>query len=145
MIVEPLSVVLARLADLVDVGNEWAGAQIRLFQAGFTPNRGMTFADLVAAECDFDGYAESSAIVFGTPYADALNRAVLAGGSKQFTCTGATTSNDVGGYAVVNAAGDAILWAEEFTANGMPAPIRVNAANQAITIVPQYTQGGLAA
>lgn len=145
MIFESVSIVMARLADLHGVGNEWAGALCALFKSTFTPSSGMTYADFAAAEADFAGYARSAALVFGTPYADSANRAVLAAASVQFTSTGATPNNTIGGYAVLDSAGTGLLWAEMFSLNGAPTPILIDAASKAITVVPIYRQGRLAA
>lgn len=141
MLFEQISSIIDRLTALVGAGGEWETCKVALFKDGaFVPASDMTYADLVAGECDFTGYARSSAIVWGAPYADSLKRGVVAGGSKQFQASGSAVANNVGGYAVVDSAGTKIIWAESFNA---PRVMDENA--DAIIVVPKYTYGRIQA
>ena len=62
----------------------------------------------------FTGYAESSAIAWGAPFIDDQKRAVVMGGSKQFTGGDAVDPETIYGYYVVNSAGTGLLFAERF-------------------------------
>jgi len=133
MLFESISVRLARLAALVAVSAEWAGAIVGLYKDGFTPGSNQTYAAFDAAECDFTGYARSAALVWGTPFADSAKNAIVAAASVQFQATGAGTPNSVKGYAVLNAAGTGILWAEDFDA-----PRLMDENADAIIVLPKY-------
>lgn len=140
MLFEAIATIIARLTTLAGGGGEWNGAKVGLYKSTFIPGTGMTYADFAAKEADFTGYARSSAITWGTPYADASNRGVLVGGSKQFTSTDGDVPNTITGFVILNSAGNAILWAEDFASAWT-----VNAANQARNIVPKYVYGRQAA
>lgn len=143
MLFERLAVVLARLNALAAAEGEWNGALLALIQEleePYTPSSTMTFAGLELAEATFTGYARSTAIVWGTAYADANKRAVLAGGSKQFSATGSAVSNVVTGYAVINAAEDDVLWAELFDE-----PRLMDENADALIVIPKYVYGRIQA
>lgn len=119
---------------------EFKDALVALFKSGWSPGTGQTYADFEANEADFSGYARSSAVTWGTPYADNANRGVMVAGSKQFTQNAATVSNTVGGYAVLDAAGTGLLFAEAFDT-----PVTMDAANKAIVVLPKFIYGRQAA
>lgn len=142
MLFEPLTAVKARLGVLIGAAGEFEDALVALFKDGWEPNTGMTYAEFEAEETDFTGYARSAAVVWGAAGIDDSGNAVVAAASVQFTATAATVSNVVGGYAVLNAAGTGILWAEKFLdADGNPAPVTINAAGKFVVVVPKYTLG----
>lgn len=145
MLKESTAVILARLAVQVDTDGEFEDAIVLLFDETFTPNSAMTFAQVNAAKCTFTGYANSAPLTWTPPYADAQLRGVLLGSAVSFKATADPAGALVGGYAVLNAAGDGILWAEQFTDEaGAPAP-RAVVQGQAIVIVPKYVFGRQAA
>lgn len=139
MLHEPIANILARLDALTGEGAEFEDALVALIQTedpAFTPNANMTYAEFAAAEATFSGYARSAAVVWGPAFKDSQGRGVLAGDSKQFTASAATIGNTVTGYAVLNAAGNDLLWAELFDT-----PRVIDAAGKAIIVVPKYTYG----
>lgn len=139
MLHEPVAGLIARLNAMVGVDGEFEDAIVALIQTAdpvFTPNGNMTFDEFEAAEADFSGYARSTAIDWAAAYKDDTNRAVVAGGSKQFTANAATVGNTVTGYAVLNAAADAVLFAELFDT-----PRVIDESGDAIIVIPKYTVG----
>lgn len=129
MAVNPKQVAKNILTDLVDAGNAFNGAKLGLFQniVAMTPN--LTLADLTP--CDFDGYALSSAITWGTVYHDSPDAQKCPGSMKQFLCTGDTTPNTAYGWYMVNGAGDTLLLAENFDS-----PIGIVEEDQGIALLP---------
>lgn len=85
-----------------------ANSVMHLFKFGFQPQPNVTLAELLAQECDFDGYAAATLTAWNTP--------VLAPGSGYMTYGPQTTflwthvaddvGNTVGGYFIVDSNGD---------------------------------------
>lgn len=146
MLREPIDVILARLGVLItDTTGEFDGAKVALFDETFTPSTTMTYAAMAAAECAFTGYARSAAVVWLPAYKDASNRGVLVAGPVAFTPSADPAGALIGGYAIVDAAGTGLLWAEQFTNEaGAPLP-RLAVQDVPTIIVPKYVYGRLAA
>lgn len=146
MLMEAIAIILTRLAALIeDTTGEFDGAKIALFDETFTPNSAQTYAAMAAAECTVTGYARSAALVWLAPYADASNRGVILGDPKSFTATVDPAGALCGGYAIVNAAGTGLLWAEQFVDEaGAPAP-KAFVKDKPIIVLPKYVYGRQAA
>lgn len=113
MIKFPNPQALALLATLTGVGGLLNGCRVKLFQNNIVPTPLTKLADLT--EADFSGYAESAALVWGTPYYQADGTPVVLAGAVSFIVANpATTPNVVYGYYVVNGAGDTLLFSERF-------------------------------
>lgn len=112
MAVNPKAVALETLTTLIDTGGQFDGAKVGLFQEPITPTPDTVLADLTP--CDFDGYALSSALTWGTPFYGAEETAQVPAGLKQFIATGSTTPNNVWGWYVVDGAGTTLLLVEPF-------------------------------
>lgn len=71
------------------------------------PTKGLNLATLLGSnpEATYDGYARSSAIVWGNPFMLPGGNGVVSGDKKQFVCTGNTTNNSITGIAIVKADG----------------------------------------
>lgn len=139
MLHERIATILARLNALAGVDGEFEDALVALIKqtdTPFVPNGSMTYAEFAAAEANFSGYARSAVVVWGAAFKDDANRGVLMGDSKQFTATAATVGNTVTGYAILDAAGTGLLWAELFDT-----PRVVDESGDAIIVVPKYTYG----
>lgn len=85
---------------------------MRLYKAGEPVGPTASYADFVAAECDFSGYA-SVALTFTGPFLDAGGNAVLPSNDAVFSCDDTVTFNTVGG-----------IWVEE-NEGGSPAVHKV--------------------
>lgn len=134
MIAIPNTMRRAILAALVATDGLLDDVEIHLYQNNYTPGPASVLGDFT--EATFDGYAASDAVVWGTPFTDLLDNAVVAGGSKQFTSTGATTPNVVYGYYVTDAAGTGYKYAERFDN-----PVNIDGAAQAVVVLPLFSFG----
>lgn len=108
------------------------GVKVKLFQNAATPGPDSVLADFT--EATFPGYAESAAVVWGAALSNALNQAFTAGGTVQFTCTGAATPNTIHGYYLVDGATGNVLIAAEAFASPQP----ITAAGQGLVVQPIY-------
>jgi hypothetical protein len=124
------------LTELIAAGNLWDGAKVHLFKNNVTPSPGMLIGDLT--EADFDGYAASSAIVWGTPGFLPDGTAAVVGTQKTFT-VGASpvVLNTVYGYYVTDGAGTGLLFARKFDA-----AVVLSAGGQFIVVLPTYPAYG---
>lgn len=115
-VVIPNTAALALLDEMTDTGNLFDGAKLHLFQDAPAITPEIVIGDLV--ECDFTGYATSSAIVWGAAhYLPTDLSPVVNGDVKPFT-TGdpATLLNTVKGWYVTDGAGTVLLAARQFDA-----------------------------
>lgn len=91
-----------------------AGSEIHLFQAGMGVVIGPALdkATLVAAECDYTGYASQTVAAFLDPLLSKLGGASIDSGVAQFAITTPfTVPNVVGGGWLEDAAGDLVaVW-----------------------------------
>lgn len=120
------------LAELVGAGNLWNGGLVRLFKNNAVLGPATQLADLIIA--DFTGYADSAAVVWGTPGYLPDGTAVVAGDVKEFR-VGATPTvyNTIYGWCLINAGATAFYFARKFDA-----PIVLSAPNQIIDVLPAY-------
>jgi hypothetical protein len=140
MIVIPNSYRRELLNDLKAAGppaGDFNGAKVRLFKQDMDPTPDTTLAQLDAAQADFTGYAESTAIVWSNAYTNSIDQAVIVGDTKVFAATGSTTTNTIYGYYVVDSAGTKLLYAEKFETG----PIPVLEVGHAVPVVPIFTFG----
>lgn len=103
--------IAAKVVEAIALQTALAASKLRLFKAGviaLTPDA--TKALLEANECDFDGYPAGGIelATWGDPLVDAgANSVLLAAPSKQFNYVdAAAVANDVGGWFLVDAAGN---------------------------------------
>lgn len=87
------------------------GAILKLFKDGYSPSEDSTFAEIEAQECDFTGYAQQVVADWNEAGTDPEGFVVLPADTLQFLATGTAVSNMVGGYYVVNAADDTLMFA----------------------------------
>ena len=116
---------------------DWVGAIIKLFKVDNTPTLDTTVADLTAIEADYDGYAASSAVVWGSAFLEPLTSdAVSAGGSKTFVKTAGIVTNTVYGWWLESAGGD-LLAAGKFDT-----PLSFVNVGDGYVLTPEIRYGG---
>jgi len=124
--------------DLLTVDGATPGpydaAIVALFQNDFFPNANQVVGDFT--EADFDGYAQSTAAVWGDAITDVAGETAVYADTKQFTATGGVTTNTIYGYYVLDSTATKVLWAERFED-----PVIVTAAGQGVVVVPKYAMG----
>lgn len=86
-------------------------------------------------EADFAGYAVPTEVVWGTPYIDDDNNAVMVGDQKTFVATGDTPVNTIYGYYITTTAG-VLKYAER-----LETPVVIAATGEGLTVVPKITLG----
>lgn len=114
------------------------GAKVHLYQNNIAVRPDTILTDFT--EADFDGYAASAAVTWGTVATDSSGNAVVYGDAKTFLCTGSVTPNTVFGYYVTNGAGSTLEYAEAFAT-----PVGFGNAGDNLVILPAYKKGQLAA
>lgn len=124
---------VAVLTELKTADNYLDGAKVSLFKADVVPDKDTVLADLTPA--DFSGYAQSAAVVWGTPYLDASGKATVQGASVQFTQTADTVSNTVYGWMLVGdpAGTPYLICAERFAT-----PVTMTEASDGIVVAPAF-------
>ena len=85
------------------------GATIRLYKSTLSPSPATTLADLVAAECDFTGYAAKTLAV-DTGYIDPTGAAIAESQLLVWVPTDAVTPNIVGGLWTDDGTGAMVIW-----------------------------------
>lgn len=132
--VTPQTTASAILTALKGAGGTYNGAKLHLFKNNITPDVQTALADL--EECDFDGYAASAAVTWGSVIHAGADSVQIASDAKEFVATGGTTPNNIYGWYVTDGAGTGYLGAERFDE---PIPV-VEAGNglslQAVLILP---------
>ncbi len=124
--------ILTALVATGTPGGAWNGALVHLYKNNFTPVAAMLLGSFT--ECDFTGYAASSAVVWNTPGFLPSGAAVVTGDNKQFVVgTTPTVLNTVYGYYLTDGAGTTLLFARLFNA-----PIVLSAAGQIVDLVPSF-------
>ena len=115
-----------------------ANSEIHLFQAGsVTLAPGTTLAELVAAECDFTGYAPATVTAFNDPLLSPFGGAQIGSGTKQFAIDAPyTVSNVVQGWWLEDSGGN-LICAGEF-----PSLISLVGAGDGIPIDVNLVFGG---
>lgn len=96
-------------ADALELQTALVNCKMRAFKSGeVVINQGTVVADLEAAECDYQGYAEKTIAAVGAPIRDSDGSVVLNVPSQQFDfVTGAgEAENLVGGVWIEDASGD---------------------------------------
>jgi len=101
----------SKVAEALALQTALVNSKLRLFKAGtIAVIDGVTKALLEANECDFDGYTAGGLTIaaWGDPYVDNVEGDVLLSApSKQFNYVdAAAVSNEVGGWFLVDAAGN---------------------------------------
>lgn len=113
--------------------NAGSGAMyLRLYKNNYTPLGTSVAADFT--EANFDGYAAIRINDFGAAALDGSNQAHIDAPIKTFTCTGATTSNDIYGYYYTRADDGTLVSAERNAAG----PFTINAAGLTYSVVPRW-------
>jgi hypothetical protein len=124
------------LTALVAMSAPWAGGKIKLFKSpvALTPN--LPYTSLI--EADFTGYAESAAVVWGTPFYLANGVPCVTSDLKIFTVGSTPTIlNTIYGYYLVNSGGTDYIFARTFDT-----PIVLTQAGQSIQLVASYPSYG---
>ena len=132
MLILPNSARRQVIDDLKDVGEYLDAVVVKLYQNDYTPNPDTVLADFT--EATFDGYAASTAIVWGATFTNSVNQAETVGDVKQFTATGATTPNLIYGYYLVS--GATLKGGEKFDS-----PVPVNGVGDAVIVIPRFAFG----
>lgn len=129
----------AILTELVDTGNFYDGAIMKLIKANISLQGSTTLAALDAIECDFSGYAASSTIVWGTPFFQPSGVPVVVGDAKLFTTADpAPDLNSVYGWYLTNAGGTALLAARLFDS-----PVILSGPGQGFEVIPSIPEYSL--
>lgn len=118
------------LEALTAEGGLLDGALLKLYKSDLTPSDETQLASL--DECDFTGYAASSAITWGAVGIDTLNRATVLGDRKEFVPSGTAVMNAVYGAFIVNAAEDELLAVLPF-----PEVVYANSPDSVISVIPR--------
>lgn len=120
------------LTELVNTGNLWNAALVRLFKANATLGPATVLADLT--QCDFTGYSDSAAVVWGAPGYLPDGTAVVTGDSKQFRVGSTpTVLNTVYGWCLIDSGATNLLFARKFDS-----PIILASAGQIIDVLPAF-------
>lgn len=120
------------LGELSDSGNLWDGAVVMPFKNNVALGPATVIGDL--NECDFTGYAVSSAVVWGDPGYLPDGTAIVTGDAKVFRVGASpTVLNTVYGWALVNAAKDVLYFARKFES-----PVVLSTAGQIFAVLPAY-------
>jgi hypothetical protein len=133
MLVVPNAVSLGILADLIAMTTgRFNACKVGLYINPIPLSVNTALADLT--EATFHGYAQSAAVVWGTPFLDSAGNPTIVGANCQFTATTPfSDANTIQGYFVVDSAGTTLLWAE-----ALPTPIAITAVGDAVVIVPAF-------
>lgn len=134
MAISTLAMQLAALAAMKATGQPFNNATLITFSNPVAAVKTVAISDLV--ESDYDGYAAMAGLLFGVPYIDAGNNALMEAPSVEFVCTGLTLIESVYGWAVVNA-GLTALWMLEVYQN----PIPMNVIGRGLIVIPRYQYG----
>lgn len=137
MIVTPAATMRTLVAALVATGQFLDGLTIRLFQnnVAIGPQTGIN--DFV--EADFTGYAPAVGVTWGAVWSDAVGNAYETGDTKQFTCNGTGSANQIfGWYATKGASPSEVFQFGESFDN----PIPVSQNGNVVIVVPQYALPG---
>lgn len=110
------------------------GAVVRLGTNVTRPGDATTLADMVPAT--FNGYAESSAVVWGSPFIDVDGSVKVVGGSKQFTKTAGGSSETVTCWYLVGDPGGTEYLIKVFWYDSS---IPVVTTGQGIVVLPDFT------
>lgn len=107
MLVIPKTARKEFLAALTAESGLLDGALLKLYKTPVGSSEEISLAGLT--ECDFTGYAASSAIEWGAVGLDSLNNAFVMGDRKEFVPSGTAVTNTVHGAYIVNGAGTKLL------------------------------------
>lgn len=123
---------LAWLAALTAASAPLNGAKLHLYKVLVALSGNTALGDLT--ECDFTGYAASSAITWGTPFFKPDGTAVVTGDLKSFVVgSSPTVLNTVYGWYVTQATPTSLLLARQFDT-----PVILTQAAQGIEVIPCY-------
>lgn len=140
MLTLPSSAMKLLLDQAKAVGGFLDALTLRLYKQDVALSAGVQLADLV--ECDFDGYAPFTPLVWGADWQDVGGNWGVSAGSHQFTCTGNTKPQDAFGYFLTSgAAGAEVLhWVERFR----DGPYGMRGVAQGALVVVQWSVYDLA-
>lgn len=133
MLTQPRSFLASQLNVLVDEEGLLDGVTVHLFKNNVTIDIDTVKADL--DECNFTGYAASTAVVWGAPY-NLINGKAVQGDRKQFTAS-ADLEEEQTAYGYYLMSGDdppVYLGAERFNA-----PVVFSASGDACGVVPSFS------
>jgi len=113
---------------------QFVGAILHLSTTDIIPDQDTELADFT--ECDFTGYAASSAIVWGSAYLDATGNGTSAGTAKTFVATGSTITNIAYTYYVTTALGAYLFGGR------LLVPVNFAEAGDGVTLLPTFVFQG---
>lgn len=138
------TVTMTTNADHTQVGGDYAGVRdgslngvvvMAIKAIADKPIKEITIGDLT--ECDFTGYAASSAVAWSLPLIDENGNAFVTGDKKQFRATGSAVANSVIGCALVDAGKTTVYQVDLFlNADQVPTPVEVDGAGTGFDYVP---------
>lgn len=90
-----------------EVRTELAASKLKLFQSSYNANISSTAAELLAAECDFSGYAEATIANFLAPIYNPAGGSSIQAPTQQFAYNSGSgsVSNTVGGWFLLDSGG----------------------------------------
>lgn len=129
MVGTPQSLAKAVLEALIAEDGLLDGVVIKLFQNNVTPGPDATPATFTVA--DFEGYANSSEVTWGTVFHADSSEVQVWGDVKEFVATGDDPSNNIYGWYMTNAGGTVLKAWERFDE-----PVPVAEAGQGLAVLP---------
>lgn len=105
-----------------------------LYQSSITVDRDTTLADMLAIECNFDGYSPQVASGWSMAIINSDFAAQSEASTLTWTVSGSTVGNNVWGYFSEDGSGN-LIGVEQ--ADG--APIDMNAIGNSFPLIPQIT------
>jgi len=130
----PIAFDLVQLNALCAVAGPYGGCKMMLFKNDILPNKQTVLDDLIT--CDFDGYADSAALVWGQSHYDISGNAVATAPLVTFTSTGMTKPNTVYGWALKDGGGATLLRTRRFDE-----PVAMTELNQVMQVLPLINLG----
>lgn len=130
----PRGALLTILDDLADTGAFLDTAVVKLFQNNITPTPNSLITDFTI--CNFSGYSDSAAIVWGNSYIRPDGTAVVPGGSVEFRQTGVTVTNIAYGFCVVHPGGGTpyLIMSARFDT-----PVNFTAIGRGVVVTPEFS------
>lgn len=114
-----------------------AGAKLRLWKAGLSPQFGVTRADLLAAEADYSGYPSGGVVIssWGGPVRILSLGYAITGQQVTFARSAGSASNVIGGWWLETAGGDL------YAVGILPQPQAMQVIGQGLPIVVSFGSG----
>ena len=131
MIVLPTSQSIAIIDALKAVGNLLDDCVVHLFVNNIAVTASTELADFT--EATWNGYAASSAVVWGETYTDSNGDAITIGDTKQFHAADPVVAETNYGYYITDTAGTELKFAENFAT-----PIPIVDEDDAVIMTPVF-------